>query len=126
MVLVVNNKVKLARVLKNSYIFVIETKVRAWLRNKFEIRSIQWSKLCTRVFGSPEIWRIWKVFVTHSFTWEMKTRLGRVSRVMSRVFACLHNANEALCDRCGAHLGPQEGKFWFCTGPNNRLSSRAR
>ena len=35
----------LARVLQNRYIFVIETKGRAWLRNKFEIGSIQWNKL---------------------------------------------------------------------------------
>ena len=52
MVIVVNNKVMLARVLQNSYIFVIETKGRAWLRNKFEIGSIQWSKLwcCQRLW----------------------------------------------------------------------------
>ena len=47
----------------------------------------------------------------------MKTRLGRVSRAMSIVFSCLHKANEALYGRCGAHLGPLEGKYWFCTAP---------
>ena len=41
----------------------------------------------------------------------------RVSRAMSSVFSCLHRANEALCGRCGASLGPLEGKSGFVPAP---------
>ena len=73
---------------------------------------------------SVEIWRIWRVCVTYSFTWAKKTRLGRVSR--ASLFSCLHRANETLCCRCCAHYAPIKGKFWFGTGPNDRPNSRAK
>ena len=79
----------------------------------------------TRICGSLEIWRIWRVCVTHSLTLEMETRLCKVSRAMSSVFSCLHRANETLCARCAAYYRPLDCKLWFCTGPNNRLSSRS-
>ena len=43
--------------------------------------------LVTRVRASPELRGFWIVLVMHSLTWEMETRLGKVSRPMSSVFS---------------------------------------
>ena len=94
-----------------------------FFRNISSLALMVWD---THVCGSLEIWRIWRVCVTHSLTLEMETKLCKVSRAMSSVFSCLHRANETLCARCAAYYEPLECKLWFCTGPNNRLSSRAR
>ena len=41
----------------------------------------------TRVRATPELRDLWMVLVTHSLTWEMETRLGKVSRPMSSAFS---------------------------------------